>query len=52
MSEILYMEHNNFHTKHSVFTAPDAHMHTSHTHSCMSIHTADKAAEYLINSCD
>ena len=27
MSEIFIHEH--FHTKHSVFTAPDAHMHTS-----------------------
>ena len=27
VSEILYMKH--FHTKHSVFTAPDAHLHTS-----------------------
>ena len=43
--------HEIFHTKHSVFTAPDVHMHTSLIY-IMSIQPVTKAAEhnYLINS--
>ena len=28
------MIHENVHTKHSVFTAPDVHMHTSLSYTC------------------
>ena len=43
------MIHENFHTKHSVFTAPDVHMHTSLLY-IMSIQPVNKAAKHLINS--
>ena len=36
--------YENFHTKHSAFTAPDVHMHTSLSK------PVNKAAEHLINS--
>ena len=44
------MIHENFHTKHSVFTAPDVHMHTSLKLYIVSIQPVNKAAEHLINS--
>ena len=51
------MIHENFHTKHSVFTAPDAHADAdacSHAYITqlyiMSIQPVNKAAEHLINS--
>ena len=44
MSESNFM-HENFHTKHSVFTAPDAVY-------IMSIQPANKAVTHLINSYD
>ena len=48
MSEILYMRiYKNFHAKHSVFTAPDAHITQLYT---LSIQPANKAVEHLINS--
>ena len=43
--------HENFHTKHSVFTAPDAHMHTSLLY-VMSIQSAAKAVKHLFKSYD
>ena len=48
------MEHKNFEKKkiNGVFTAPDAHMHTSLSYTCISIQPADKAVECLIKSCD
>ena len=50
MNEVLYMEKfKNFHTKHSMFTAPDAHMHTAFI---TSIQPANQAVEHLINSYD
>ena len=47
------MIHENFHTEHSVFTAPDVHMHT-HAYITqlyiMSIQPVNKAVEHIINS--
>ena len=41
--------HENFHTKHSMFTAPDEHMpYTIQLH-IMSMQPANKAAEHLIS---
>ena len=50
MSNCNFM-HENFHTKHGVSTAPDAHMHTSlcQLH-IMSIQPANKAEKHLISS--
>ena len=42
MSEIWYMT-ENFHTKNSVFTAPDVHMHTSLSYIIMSRQPVNKA---------
>ncbi len=43
--------HENFHTKHSVFTAPDVHMHTSLSYTLWAcIQPVYKAVEHLINS--
>ena len=39
--------HENFHTKHSVFIAPDAHMHTSLRYEYTTI---NKAIKHLISS--
>ena len=44
--------HENFHTKHSVFTAPDEHMPYIILLHIMSIQPANKAAEDLISSYD
>ena len=46
MSEWNFM-HENVHTKHSVFTEPDAHIIQLYI---MSIQPASKVAEHLINS--
>ena len=41
------MIHENFHTKHSVFTVPDAHMHTSHSYTyIMSIIYTDEIEKH------
>ena len=42
--------HENFHTKHSVLTAPDEHMPCIIQLHIMSIQPANKAAEHLISS--
>ena len=42
--------HENFHTKHSVFTAPDEHMPYVIQVHIISIQPANKAIEHLISS--
>ena len=42
--------HENFHAKHSIFTAPDVHMHYITQLYIMSIQPVNKAVEHLINS--
>ena len=50
MSEILFLKHENFHTKTCEFTAPEAHMPRSFNYTRISIQPTDKAVEYPIYS--
>ena len=50
MNERVNIIHENFHTKHSMFIAPDEHMPYIIQLHIMSIQPANKAVEHLISS--
>ena len=52
MNERVNIIHENFHTKHSMFIAPDEHMPYIIQLHIMSIQPANKAAERLIGLYD